>query len=68
LIWQAHETGLPVATILGSLTNFGDATTKNIHFDYDLGFRVGAGYNMAHDEWDLNLTWLRFYTDGQQSH
>ena len=67
LYWNAHETGLPVAILQdGPSTNLSDAEVKNISFDWDFGFRLGVGYNLPHDGWDLNLTWLRFITDGSR--
>ncbi|MES2121995.1 MAG: Lpg1974 family pore-forming outer membrane protein, partial [Chlamydiota bacterium] len=34
---------------------------KNVNFNWDFGFRLGAGYNFEHDEWDANLcfTWYQ---------
>jgi len=42
------------------------AIAKNLSFDWDVGLRVGAGYNLPHDDWDIHLTWLRFYTDAHR--
>ncbi len=68
LIWQAHEDGLPVGIKNKELTGtIAKGKTKNIDFDWDFGFRVGIGYNTPHDGWDLDLTWLRFYTEGHSS-
>ena len=67
LYWNAHETGLPVAVRQkGATNNLSNAKVKNISFDWDFGFRVGAGYNAPHDGWDLSLSWLRFITDGHK--
>lgn len=40
---------------------------KHSYFNWDFGFRTGAGYNMEHDAWDwhLNFTWL--HTDASTS-
>lgn len=40
---------------------------KSPHFNWDWGFRLGLGLNMDHDSWDLNLSWMRFYTDTSRS-
>jgi hypothetical protein len=65
--WNAHENGLPVAVINeGSDVNLSDADAKVIHSDWDFGFRLGVGYNLPHDGWDVNLTWLRFHTHGHK--
>ncbi|MBS0653751.1 MAG: hypothetical protein JSR39_09560, partial [Verrucomicrobia bacterium] len=31
---------------------------------WDAGFRVGIGYGMKHDQWDTQLYYTRFHTDG----
>lgn len=69
LVWQAHENGLPVAIVNKSATPSSDlsnSNVKNYDFDWDVGFRVGVGYNVPHDGWDMSLTWLRFNTDGHR--
>lgn len=69
LVWQARENGLALGTLSHSTTEnvVANGQVKNIDFEWDVGFRVGVGYNMPHDGWDLSLTWLRFYTDGHRS-
>lgn len=37
-------------------------TYKTMTFDWDPGFRVGAGYNMVHDGWDTTFYYTWFYT------
>lgn len=67
LWWQAYENGLPLVTknnsTAGTLNN---AEVKTLSSDWAPGFRVGIGYNMPHDGWDLSLTWLRLYTKGHK--
>jgi hypothetical protein len=61
LYWRATETvdwGYPL--VLG--TNTETAHFKTIHFHWDPGYRVGAGYNMKHDRWDTQLYYTRFHT------
>lgn len=41
--------------------------TKDVDFDWDWGFRVGAGYNFAHDGWDAYLHYTWFDTNGSDS-
>ena len=64
LIWQSHENGLSYATAAKSaepLTSaLNSSETKNVHFDWDLGFRIGLGYNLPHDGWDLQTGWTHF--------
>ncbi len=67
LVWNAHENGLPVAVVNKNANfNLSNSEVKNIHSEWDAGFRVGIGYNTPHDGWDLNLSWLRFHTDGHK--
>lgn len=40
---------------------------KNIDFDWDFGFRVGLGYNFAHDSWNLGARYTYFQTTGSDS-
>ncbi len=68
LYWNAHENGLSYAIKnKNSDSNLSNAEIKNIHGDWNVGFRVGAGYNLPHDGWDVNFTWLRF-TDHAHKH
>ena len=68
LVWQARETGLA----LGIMSQTPDTDViaggkvSNFTFEWNPGFRLGVGYNMGHDSWDLNLTWLRFNTTGHR--
>ncbi len=69
LVWQAHENNLPVAidnynSINSNVIN--DGETKNLEFNWDVGFRVGFDAKLAETGWDLNLAWLRFYTDAHK--
>ena len=53
LLWQAVEENLTyVYTGNGS-----NRTLHTVDFDWDWGFRLGAGYNMPRDGWDLDLYW-----------
>lgn len=33
------------------------------HAEWDWGFRIGAGYTMPHDDWEVSLEWTRIYTE-----
>jgi hypothetical protein len=37
-------------------------TVRSTVGKWDWGFRIGMGYNMRHDGWDVNTSWLRFHT------
>lgn len=60
LISGAQETStsglIPVTTTSGSRH-----TDSTISYGWDSGFKVGAGFNLPHDGWDLaaEYTWLR---------
>jgi hypothetical protein len=67
LFWNAHENGLAVAVAnKGSSANLSNSKTKTIHSEWDFGFRIGLGYNLPHDGWDLSLSWLRLNTYGRK--
>ena len=67
LIWQAHEngTGYAVKTKAEqpSATALYNSSIKNLHFDWDSGFRIGLGYNLPHDGWDVVAGWTWFQTN-----
>jgi Legionella pneumophila major outer membrane protein precursor len=67
LCWNAHENGLAFAIVnRSSPTNLSHSTVRSVHSDWNVGFRAGIGYNLPHDGWDVNFTWLRFYTHGNK--
>lgn len=67
LYWQAHEDGLPLFVQNNNFNNnLNHAKAKGLHWDWDFGCRVGLGYNMGHDGWDLSATWLHFNTDANR--
>lgn len=70
LWWQASVSRLPyiVEAEEVSIPEFGVSIAnhekiKEVHFDYDPGFRVGIGtrYDTG---WDMQAEWVRFYTIG----
>ena len=70
LYWKAEENGLTYAFKVKHPENdlFNNHLhLKDPHFEWDYGFRVGAGWNIPHDHWDLYLNWTHFYT-GAQGH
>jgi Legionella pneumophila major outer membrane protein precursor len=76
LYWQASESGLDYAMTWrnniptdGASPDFGGkGTLHHPKFKWDWGFKLGTGYNMAHDGWDLFLDWTRFHTQKQNAH
>lgn len=65
LVWCAKESGTDnwaeVINTKGSTTN---CDIRSVHFDWNAGFRVGAGYGMKHDQWDTQLYYTWFRTTG----
>ncbi len=68
LYWYTSET-LDWAFTLSSGANSETATYKTITFDWAPGFRVGAGYNMHHDQWDTQFayTWFQSHANRHAS-
>lgn len=64
LYWKASETGLNYVIKAKSLdpATLGNGDRVAPHFDWDLGFRVGIGWNTNHDNWDLYFSWVRIHT------
>ncbi|NDD58447.1 MAG: hypothetical protein EBZ47_04235 [Chlamydiae bacterium] len=61
LIWQSHVNGLGYGVKSASSSNLSTSQTKEMHFNWDPGFRVGLGYNLPHDGWDLHAYYTNFY-------
>ena len=68
LAWFASE---EVASIWADVITIGDNTSSwepvNFNFDWDYGFRIGAGYDLAYDQWDTALSWTWFRTNSSHS-
>ncbi len=65
LWWKAQENGLDYVILTDDPTQTDTPETQTIkhpQFAYDMGFRVGLGYNIPHDSWDLFVEWTRFHT------
>jgi len=58
---NATEDGLAYA-IKNEGTAGLDGTVKNIQYDWSPGFRVGIGYNLPHDGWDMLVNWTWFHS------
>src|ERR1700722_9617511 len=55
LYWKASEAGLSYAVKSSS-------TVENPKFEWDFGFKVGMGYRIPHDRWDVKLQFISFQT------
>ncbi len=66
--WYASEQASAVwADIIKIGNNTSSFTAQDLDFDWDFGFRVGAGRNLEYDQWDTQLYWTWFRTDAHQS-
>lgn len=66
LYWIGNESGLAFALKNGSGGSpEGSQKLVSPHFKYEPGFRLGVGYNLPHDGWDLyaDWTWLMSKAD-----
>src|SRR6267154_1365439 len=61
LYWKANENGIPLAVVnKQSGDNLAHSKVENLRGKWDFAFRVGLGYDIPHDGWDLSLSWLRY--------
>lgn len=63
LIWRADQDGLEFG-IKNSLPITSEGIIGTIHdlsYDWNVGLRVGLGYNLPYDMWDLFLDWTSFH-------
>jgi Legionella pneumophila major outer membrane protein precursor len=57
LLWQAVEDNLTFVYSGNNKNGQRNRDLRDIDFDWDWGFRVGAGYNIPRDGWDIDLYW-----------
>ena len=69
LLWQAVEDNLTYVYVGNDLKAETKRDLKTTHFDWDFGFKVGAGYNIPRDGWDVDLYWthIRNTAHGSQN-
>lgn len=69
LAWFASEQASAVwADIINiNLNNTSSFTAQDLDFNWDFGFRLGAGRNLEYDGWDTQLYWTWFRTEAHQS-
>lgn len=65
LLWKAQQDDLGFAVKSSSTTSVQKGKTKDPKFNWDWGFRVGFGYNIPHDHWDIAGSYTQFQS---QSH
>jgi len=68
LVWFASQEASAVwADVIEIGFNTSSFGVPDFRFGWDLGFRLGAGYHFAYDEWDTQLHWTWFRTEDDQS-
>lgn len=56
LYWYSKLEELPIV-LQGDLSNGSNDSLQEMNFDWKPGFKVGAGYNLPSDKWDVFLNW-----------
>lgn len=57
LIWQSNMGGLAYGTSSLSSLQIEEGRAKRPHFAWDVGCRLGLGYKLPHDKWDVYLAY-----------
>lgn len=57
LLWQSNVGSLDYGTMSKSETHISDGRVKHPDFNWDWGVRLGLGYKLPHDKWDLFLNY-----------
>lgn len=78
LYWKAHQEGFTCECDLKEINNFIDSTgnvvtkfkghNRDPHFEWDPGFRLGTGYDLGCDNWDVGIFWTHFHTRTKNQH
>jgi hypothetical protein len=60
LLWKSNRRSLDYGVTSGSSTTIDYGHVKTPHFNWDWGFRLGVGYKLPHDKWDVfvNYTYV----------
>jgi hypothetical protein len=63
LYWTANQGGMPLGVVNDNTPlNLSNAKITSLKGQWNFGSRVGIGYVLPHDGWDLDLSWLHFNT------
>jgi hypothetical protein len=65
LVFQAVEENLTYAYKGFNSASRIERDFKTVHFNWDWGFRLGTGYNIPYDGWDIKLDWMRINNTAQ---
>lgn len=63
LIWEAVQDGLTY----GAVTDSRETDLKNPKFKWNAGVRVGFGYKLPCQSWDLAFTWTHFNSNAKSN-
>lgn len=67
LYWQSSMDDLDFAIKSHSTTNISHGHVEELDFDWDWGFRLGLGYKIPHDKWDLFLNYTHVHAHAHGS-
>lgn len=68
LAWYASEQTTAVwADIFEIGSNTSSFAPQDLAFNWDFGFRLGAGHNLKYDGWDTQFYWTWFRTEAHES-
>ncbi len=68
LAWFATQDDMAYAVELSATpaeNNFNEGNVRHWKGKWNAGFRLGLGYNMAHDGWDTDLYWTHYSSRGR---
>lgn len=72
LFWKPCEDGLTYGSRTRVVATDGlvasETRVRNVEPQWDVGFRIGLGYDLACDGWDVVLYWTRFETTKHKRH
>ncbi|WP_205030276.1 Lpg1974 family pore-forming outer membrane protein, partial [Cereibacter sphaeroides] len=62
LYWRSSIEDLSVTSNIQQIsTNQTKETIKQIDYKYESGFKLGLGYNLSYDYWDIFANWTRLH-------
>ena len=69
LLWLSGEDSLGYAVKSDSTTSISHGHVEEPDFDWDWGVRLGLGYKLPYDKWDIfiNYTYVHAHADGSAS-
>ena len=68
LLWKSSESSLDYAIESDSSSTIKNGRVKNPDFSWDWGVRLGVGYKMPHDKWDLFVNYTYVHAHAERHH